>query len=127
MCHEIKGGGCQKDEVNKCVPIKSISLFRAARKNTKKEPNLNEHHIQLLCLVFALLNEIKYFVLKNKQTQSMDRERTCLGGDLPLLGQVGLVADQHDDHVGATLGAHVVNPLGRLVERVGVYFANHQT
>lgn len=54
---------------------------------------LDEHDVQLLRLALALL-----------------------GGHLPLVGQIGLVAHQHDDDVGAALRAHIIDPLGRLVE-----------
>ena len=37
-------------------------------------------------------------------------------GDLPLIGEVGLVAHQHDDDVAAPLRPHVVYPLAGLVE-----------
>ena len=39
---------------------------------------------------------------------------------LSLVTEVCLVADEHDDDVGAPLRPHVVNPLARLVEAVGV-------
>jgi len=58
---------------------------------------LNEHHVQLLRLSLTLL-----------------------GGHLPLVREIRLVADQHDDDVAAPLCAHVIDPLGGLVERVGV-------
>ena len=45
---------------------------------------------------------------------------TFFGRDLSLFAEVGLVADEHDDDVGAPLCPDVVDPLGRLVERVGV-------
>lgn len=56
---------------------------------------LDEHHVQLLGLALALLRR-----------------------HLPLVRQVRLVAHQHDDHVAAPFRAHVIDPLGRLVERV---------
>lgn len=43
-----------------------------------------------------------------------------LGGHLPLVRQVRLVADEHDDDVRAALCAHVIDPLRRLVEGVRV-------
>ena len=49
---------------------------------------LDEHDIELLGLALAVL-----------------------GGDLPLVAQVSLVADEHDDHVGTALRPHVVDPL----------------
>ena len=43
-----------------------------------------------------------------------------VGGDLPFVGQVRLVSDQHDDDVGAPLCPDIINPLAGLVEAVGV-------
>ena len=55
--------------------------------------SLNEHDVELLRLAVAVF-----------------------GGDLALVRQVRLVAHQHDDHVGPTLRAHVVDPFRCLVE-----------
>ena len=49
---------------------------------------LDEHDVELLGLALAVL-----------------------GGDLPLVAQVGLVPHQHYDHVRAALRPHVVDPL----------------
>lgn len=39
----------------------------------------------------------------------------------PLIGEVGLVADEHYDDVAAALGAHIVDPLRRLMEGARIY------
>lgn len=54
---------------------------------------LNEHDIQFLRFLLSLLFR-----------------------HLPLVLQISLVADQHDDDVVSALCAYVVNPFGRLVE-----------
>ena len=41
--------------------------------------------------------------------------------DAPLVVQVSLVADEHDDDIVATLGSHVVDPLARVHERSAVW------
>jgi hypothetical protein len=53
---------------------------------------------------------------------------TCLEDDkaemdasLPLVGKVGLVAHQHDNHIVSALRSNIVDPLGGLLERVSVY------
>ena len=43
-----------------------------------------------------------------------------LGGDLPPLHQVRLVAHQHNDNVQAALGAHLLHPPRRVHERRAV-------
>lgn len=43
-----------------------------------------------------------------------------LGGDLPPVVQIGLVAHQHDDNIVTALGADIVDPLVGIQERVAV-------
>lgn len=56
---------------------------------------LDEHHVQLLGLSFSLLRR-----------------------HLSFIGQVRLVAHQHNDHVAASFRAHIVNPLRCLMKRI---------
>ena len=59
--------------------------------------SLNKHDVQILCLSLSLLHR-----------------------DLPLVLQVRLVPNQHNDDIIASLGTHVFDPLIHLLERVGI-------
>ena len=52
--------------------------------------------------------------IKKKTVSVTDLPLPLVGGDLSLLGEVRLVAHQHDDHVRAALRSHVVDPFTRL-------------
>lgn len=70
-----------------------------------------------LLLGFELVSRSRVLSRKPKlrifELRSTSHVSIC---DKPFVGEISLVADKHDEHVGATLGPHVVNPLGRLLE-----------
>lgn len=45
---------------------------------------------------------------------------TLLCSNLPLVVEIRLVANQHDNHVVTSLGSYVVDPLLGVLERLGV-------
>lgn len=54
--------------------------------------------------------------------QGVIRASECMRGEVtqPAVSQIRLVGHQHDNHVLSALTTHIVNPAGRLLERVAV-------
>ena len=67
--------------------------------------------------------------LTTYKSQNTPSRRSCRGGrrvahsplHLPLVGQVRLVAHQHDDHIAAPLRPDIINPLRGLLEGVEIW------
>lgn len=70
-----------------------------------------------------------YRALTTYKSQDTPSRRSCRGGrgvahsplHLPLVGQVRLVAHQHDDHIAAPLRPDIINPLRGLLEGVEIW------
>lgn len=45
----------------------------------------------------------------------------CEQTHVPLVAQIGLVANQRNNHLVATLGTHILDPFGGGLERVAVW------
>ena len=43
----------------------------------------------------------------------------------PFVGEIGFVSYKHDEHVWAPFSSHVIYPLGRLLEWVGIYTSHY--
>ena len=76
-----------------CYPLKKVLDVV-----TQLRTRLDEHEVVLLGLLLTLL---------------------C--SNLPLVVEIRLVANQHDNHIVASLGSYVVDPLLGVLERLGVY------
>jgi hypothetical protein len=41
--------------------------------------------------------------------------------DSPFIREISFVADEHDENVRSSFGSNIINPLGSLLEGVGIY------